>query len=982
MAIPLSDGFRGPGKPLESKYLSPSNAAWADVAAVNAGILPAERHVGLTVLIGTAEFWYSPTTADGDLVEKTAATGGGGGGDIDVVDSLASTSTTDALSANQGRVLNIGKANLSGGNTFSGVNVFNGGLQTAGLVSSSGVTVAGGISVDDITVTGLLDTTAGGIDAGSVQVAGAFSHQGGSVSITNPTAWRNAIGAGDARRGEENIFTAANTFTTGTFTGNVVAETNARVMGTLTLDNPAAGSITGNAGTVTTIAGKISSGTNVSITGAGTTASPYVINSAGGGGGSIGLVDNLTSTSTTSALSANMGRVLDDKFGFTGSVQEISEGGEVIPATDLDESILINGDSETLAVAHICLPTSPAPRSGAIKRFYTNCNIATLYVRNNSASGSLIDTFTGVSSGKELIYQWFPITGWKMLPCDFGQNLNGVVNLKSGSAFVVDSGVTFSLATDSRDNLKTALNLSGTNTGDQDLSGLVPKADARIPLTNGANAASNHPKELRIEPSVTGGTGAAAHSYLQFAYYDNSNTRIYPFVLTWTRGGTTTIDAVTRGGVGQTYYLPAVGGDLVTTSSNIYGKSNGWNVPRTLFGESVDGTANKGQDLRSTAAPTFAGLTLAGDLLPDVGLTRSIGSVAKPWLHGHFTGTVSAPGGSYGELHAGVFQVPDGEVILGSGTSFSCTDTNFTLLGTAAASLRNELALSSLDTVEFYQLDTSEMNSENITSSSYFSLLAGSELDCKAGVYATPTSATNLRNALGIGAADTVTFGNLYASVGDFSSSISTPYLSVVNDMDATNLLLSGEFRQDGSVVTLAAPDAWREALNLGSGTAVTFGGVTAPGGTFQNLTIPAGFPNSFSLFCDIIYTNNSAAGAWRSAFEVGMAIPSVNASSSVVLSTGNAGSSCNTLELSNAGAISLQAFGGAQLKPGQWWAITCTSTGQATVSTTNYYAGTATLQYASGEGPKTAGQYKTMIVRVISTSGNDCVLRIEGGVP
>lgn len=44
------------------------------------------------------------------------------------------------------------------------------------------------------------------------------------------------------------------------------------------------GNVSGNAGTVTTISGQISAGTNISITGTGTTGSPYVINSSNTGG--------------------------------------------------------------------------------------------------------------------------------------------------------------------------------------------------------------------------------------------------------------------------------------------------------------------------------------------------------------------------------------------------------------------------------------------------------------------------------------------------------------------------------------------------------------------------------------------------------------------------------------------------------------------------------------------------------------------------
>ncbi|WP_299074721.1 hypothetical protein [uncultured Paraglaciecola sp.] len=62
-----------------------------------------------------------------------------------------------------------------------------------------------------------------------------------------------------------------------TFTGTISA-TN--LSGTNTGDQT---NITGNAGTVTTINGRIEAGTNVTITGSGTAASPYNISSAGGG---------------------------------------------------------------------------------------------------------------------------------------------------------------------------------------------------------------------------------------------------------------------------------------------------------------------------------------------------------------------------------------------------------------------------------------------------------------------------------------------------------------------------------------------------------------------------------------------------------------------------------------------------------------------------------------------------------------------------
>jgi len=53
-------------------------------------------------------------------------------------------------------------------------------------------------------------------------------------------------------------------------------------------------SVSGNAGTVTTINGKIAAGTNVTLTGTGTGIDPYVVNAAGGGGVSDGDKGDIT----------------------------------------------------------------------------------------------------------------------------------------------------------------------------------------------------------------------------------------------------------------------------------------------------------------------------------------------------------------------------------------------------------------------------------------------------------------------------------------------------------------------------------------------------------------------------------------------------------------------------------------------------------------------------------------------------------------
>ena len=86
--------------------------------------------------------------------------------------------------------------------------------------------------------------------------------------------------------GSANITVAA---AAGTLTGTALASgvvssslTSVGTLANLTVTNPIAGSVTGNAATVTTINGRIAAGTNMTLTGSGTSASPYTIASLGG----------------------------------------------------------------------------------------------------------------------------------------------------------------------------------------------------------------------------------------------------------------------------------------------------------------------------------------------------------------------------------------------------------------------------------------------------------------------------------------------------------------------------------------------------------------------------------------------------------------------------------------------------------------------------------------------------------------------------
>lgn len=71
MSTPQNDAFqfRAP-KPADSRYLKNEIIPWTSVAEVNTAILSAYRHQGLTVLIGSIEYWYIGGVTDGHLVPK------------------------------------------------------------------------------------------------------------------------------------------------------------------------------------------------------------------------------------------------------------------------------------------------------------------------------------------------------------------------------------------------------------------------------------------------------------------------------------------------------------------------------------------------------------------------------------------------------------------------------------------------------------------------------------------------------------------------------------------------------------------------------------------------------------------------------------------------------------------------------------------------------------------------------------------------
>jgi hypothetical protein len=167
----------------------------------------------------------------------------------------------------------------------------------------------------------------------------------------------------------------------------------------------------------------------------------------------------------------------------------------------------------------------------------------------------------------------------------------------------------------------------------------------------------------------------------------------------------------------------------------------------------------------------------------------------------------------------------------------------------------------------------------------------------------------------------------------------------------------------------------------LGTGVAIALGTATgAPSGmaiignnvSFANLSSTGTFTHSGSA------VNLSNPAIWRIAVNANLANPFPNNVATVALDSSNT-MSIGVVESSFATATSLQLANLATLKTGDCWEVCQTGAGVLTVLGTTATAQALTLQFPPGGGPKSAGLYSTMFLRVRSTSG---IILVTGGVP
>lgn len=163
---------------------------------------------------------------------------------------------------------------------------------------------------------------ANGTGFGTVGIGAGLNYAGGILSATGSTALNGPIAGNGSTFITYNIG-AGLSFSANTLT-NTINNTN---------------QLTNGAGFITNITGFVQAGTNVTITGIGTFASPYIINSTGSGGGISG-AGNLSPLFTTSIVSSTLTFALSNAnahthYGnFTGSAGPPSFGNPLLASAD------------------------------------------------------------------------------------------------------------------------------------------------------------------------------------------------------------------------------------------------------------------------------------------------------------------------------------------------------------------------------------------------------------------------------------------------------------------------------------------------------------------------------------------------------------------------------------------------------------------------------------------------------------------------
>jgi hypothetical protein len=174
---------------------------------------------------------------------------------------------------------------------------------------------------------------------------------------------------------------------------------------------------------------------------------------------------------------------------------------------------------------------------------------------------------------------------------------------------------------------------------------------------------------------------------------------------------------------------------------------------------------------------------------------------------------------------------------------------------------------------------------------------------------------------------------------------------------------------------------AWNAALGIPATLAADLAGkANKAGDTFTGLvTANAGLSVTGTfIHSNVTGVTLASPALWRAAVDANRAPIFPNNQATVALDSGNT-MSIGVVEAGFVGPVALQLANLSTLKTGDCWEVCQVAGGLLTVSGTTATGQALTLQFPPGGGPKSAGLYSTMFIRVRSGSG---IILVTGGVP